>query len=366
MKAARVYEVNQTPYTHIVLFRKKGLKEYKRRFRSLTAAEAECKSFNDKLVEEGATGIHIGAKERREIEAALHTLEGTGITIAQAAEQARANWKANKGGKQIAPLLIDFLGAKEKQNSARTVNTLKSIIGLYLKHSGVKIVRDIDRKTVEEFVYSYKNKSSSRASLAAVNNFCGWLMRRDIMAANPCDRIERPGKQGVEEKLIFTPAKAWRFLRRLERHFPEYVAFYAVLLFGYLRPSEAEALASDDLRAKTIRVTQGKMRGRKRRNAPIRKNLRAWLDAYTWQVPSEAWQKKCRALSPIGWENDMCRHTGITYRLAECDDEMKTAREAGNSPEVIYAHYYELTKKKHAKEFFKIRPQKNNTDFCRD
>jgi hypothetical protein len=45
---------------------------------------------------------------------------------------------------------------------------------------------------------------------------------------------------------------------------------------------------------------------------------------------------------------------------------MKTAREAGNSPEVIYAHYYELTKKKkkHAKAFFKIQPraQKSPSD----
>ena len=340
----------------MVLFRKRGLKPYKRRFRTLEEAEADRDTYNDKLLAEGAGGVHIGAKERREIETALLLLEESGLSIVQAAQMAADNYRQNKGGKVLAGLVVDFLGEKETRAGDRQQRNLKSMLKLMLKHTKAQKVRDLTREKIESWVYSYSNGTSARNSLAAANNFCGWMVRKGIIEINPCIRIQRPRLEVKEEKLIFQPIEAWRFLRRLERAYPEYVAFYAVLLFGMLRPSEAEGLKKEDLRTKTIRVTRGKMRGRSRRAAPIRPILRKWLDAYEWKVPSQAWQKKCRVYSPIGWEVDICRHTGITYRLAETDDEKKTAREAGNSPDVIYANYYELIDAAAVPFFFAIGP----------
>lgn len=39
---------------------------------------------------------------------------------------------------------------------------------------------------------------------------------------------------------------------------------------------------------------------------------------------------------------DIPRHTAISCALAVCKDENEVARWAGNSPDVIYRHYYSL------------------------
>lgn len=352
MREAKIYAVSEPPYSHIVLFRRKGYPSYKRRHRSLAAAKEDRDAFNAKLVAEGAGGVHIGPKERREIETAMRILDGTGIGLVRAAEIAVARWRHKEGGKDLRPLLDGFLEAK----SGRTAGNLKSRLNAMIRHTGAKRVGDLTQAAIAGWVESYRHGTTRRNALAAANNFCAWLTRRDYLDANPCDRIERPRRERSDEKTILAPVEAWRFLRRLEIAFPEYVAFYAVLLFAFLRPSEAEGLRPADLRAKTIRVTRGKMRGRKRRAVPIRPNLRAWLDAYSWQVPTAALQKKCRQLAPVQWENDICRHTGISYRITETDDENQTAREAGNSPGVIYADYYELVRPEDVPFFFGIRP----------
>lgn len=358
MKEAKVYAVNEPPYSHIVIFRRKGFRTYKRRFRSEREAVADRDAFNEKLIEEGAGAVHIGPKERERILAAMRILDGTGMDLLQAAEIARREWRSNKGGKDLQALLVDFLGAKEGQRSARTIENLKSCLRAMLDHTGANRVDLLTRKKIEAWVYHYPGRASQRNGLAAANNFCRWMVRKDILDSNPCDQIERPGIERKEVKLIFSPGEAEAFLRAVESKFPRYAAFYAVLLFAFLRPSEAAGLEGSDLRTKTIRVTKGKMRTRKRRAAPIRGNLRAWLDAYPWSVPTPAYQKLCRGLSPIGWEQDICRHTGISYRLTETDDENKVAREAGNSPEIIYNDYYELTEQEEAERFFSIRPGK--------
>jgi integrase len=140
----------------------------------------------------------------------------------------------------------------------------------------------------------------------------------------------------------------------LEAEFPQYVTFFAVLLFAFLRPSEAEALKESDFQRGRVRVVGGKMKGRKRRFVPIRKGLKSYLDKYGWEVLTAFWQRECRKLSPVPWANDICRHTGISFRLAESGDERKTATEAGNSVETMFTYYHEPKSQAEAKVFWGI------------
>jgi len=54
----------------------------------------------------------------------------------------------------------------------------------------------------------------------------------------------------------------------------------------------------------------------------------------------------------VKWQEDICRHSWISYRLAVVKDEAQVAREAGNSPDVIYRHYFQLVSDAQAKEYF--------------
>jgi hypothetical protein len=56
------------------------------------------------------------------------------------------------------------------------------------------------------------------------------------------------------------------------------------------------------------------------------------------------------------WEANGLRHSYISYRLAILHDTARVALEAGNSPEVIFAHYRELVTPEEAEAWFNVRP----------
>ena len=58
------------------------------------------------------------------------------------------------------------------------------------------------------------------------------------------------------------------------------------------------------------------------------------------------------------WKRNGLRHSFCSYRLAITQDAAKTSLEAGNSPQMIFRHYRELTTEDEAKEWFAIMPPK--------
>ena len=58
------------------------------------------------------------------------------------------------------------------------------------------------------------------------------------------------------------------------------------------------------------------------------------------------------------WKRNGLRHSFCSYRLAITQDAAKTSLEAGNSPQMIFRHYRELTTEEEAKEWFSILPPK--------
>ena len=58
------------------------------------------------------------------------------------------------------------------------------------------------------------------------------------------------------------------------------------------------------------------------------------------------------------WKKNGLRHSYCSYRVAATQDVAKTALESGNSPQMIFRHYLELTTPDEAKEWFGIFPPK--------
>ncbi len=56
------------------------------------------------------------------------------------------------------------------------------------------------------------------------------------------------------------------------------------------------------------------------------------------------------------WKRNGLRHSFCSYRLAITQDAAKTSLEAGNSPQMIFRHYRELTTEDEAKEWFGVMP----------
>lgn len=61
----------------------------------------------------------------------------------------------------------------------------------------------------------------------------------------------------------------------------------------------------------------------------------------------------------VKWKRNGLRHSFISYRLAEIKNVHQVSLEAGNSPQMVFAHYRQLVTETQAKEWFEIVPPRD-------
>lgn len=66
--------------------------------------------------------------------------------------------------------------------------------------------------------------------------------------------------------------------------------------------------------------------------------------------------KICEAAG-VSWKDNALRHSFITYRLATTKDAVRTAFEAGNSPQIIRSNYDAVATETEGKLWFSIMPE---------
>jgi integrase len=141
--------------------------------------------------------------------------------------------------------------------------------------------------------------------------------------------------------------------------------YFVLGLFCGLRPTEAERLTWDkiDLTDKLIAIeTDGtKVRGGSERFVAISDNAVEWLREHSLSKKPIAIDRKdfdaVKALAKLDkWPQDVLRHTAISNYQAEHRHEGLTAEWAGNSVEVVKAHYRRAIKPADAKCFWAIKP----------
>lgn len=364
---AKVYPVNHERYSYVVRFRRKGFEQYNRYFRTKEEAETDCEAFNKKLFEEGRQGLTIGPRERRHLEAFMLVCKERNLTIAQATDIIRGT--KPKGGRGCEETMWSLIELRETQGrSDRTLNGIRLQCLSLFDHCGRSKIEDVTRQDVIDFVFAAKMPNSQISRFAACTNLFNHAVKLGWLDKSPAAGIEKPKKKKQGAAKVFLPEEAENFMREIEGFKGGILAsYFAILLFAGLRPSEVYPLTRTDIRKKSIRVEGGKMEGRARRNAPISDNLRAWLDAYEDLplMPDNLNElsnilKEARALSPVEWVPDICRHTYGSYRMAITEDEKKVGREMGTAPDTIYKHYFEAMELEDAEEYPEIMPARKS------
>jgi hypothetical protein len=56
------------------------------------------------------------------------------------------------------------------------------------------------------------------------------------------------------------------------------------------------------------------------------------------------------------WPQNAMRHSYGSYRLAQCHDAARVSLEMGNSPQMVFAHYREIVRAKHAALYWELAP----------
>lgn len=136
--------------------------------------------------------------------------------------------------------------------------------------------------------------------------------------------------------------------------------------FAGLRRAEIERLewSEIDFDGRFIEVKAAKAKTASRRLVTIQENLQAWLAPYrtcTGYVCPPNLQKKLnedrdQAGLRSNWPQNALRHSFGSYHLARFNDAARLALEMGNSPAMIFKHYRELVKPKHALRYWEIAP----------
>ena len=155
-------------------------------------------------------------------------------------------------------------------------------------------------------------------------------------------------------------------LRLIREKHTEYLAAVVLAGFAGLRRSELDVQSWNDidLKRKLLTVTKAKSNTPSKRIVHLPEAALQWLRKCNTEeeLISPAWgMDRARAFireAGINCPENCFRHSFITYRVAKTGNVDETALEAGNSRDMIFKHYRELTAKDDGVAWFRLSPSK--------
>lgn len=347
---ARIYRVNHPRTPFQVYLNVPGRKPYRKHFKTEDAAKKHCKQLNRKVSKEGADGVYFGELARSEYAAASRILEPFGINVVDAARYYEDNHSI-ASRVECRDALEEFLLDKAKANrSPRTVSNIRVRVSAFLDAYCPVFISDLDRNQFKEWFGRKGVTPQTRGNdLRAIRNWLNWCRKRGFLNKDILEGFDAPIIEATSVAIL-TPEQARKLMEAASAVQGGIMARnFALRLFAGLRSSEIQALEESDILPDGIRVGKGKLRGRRSvRIVPLAENLKGWLKAYP---DAPFWPRNYirlfnQVIEQAGlrsvYKQDICRHSWISYRLAQVQDENQVAREAGNSPDVIYRHYWQL------------------------
>lgn len=181
---------------------------------------------------------------------------------------------------------------------------------------------------------------------------------------SPFEHIPMP-KANTEKPAIFTPEELTRLFIVLQ---PRQLLYVATVAFGGSRRAEFQRMNAahfmDEEGVACIDADIAKTSSR--RTLDLTDNLKAWMEIaakpetgalITKKAAVKVSSEKSRlALVGLTWKQNVLRHSFISYHLAKHRNAHLTAELAGNSVEMIKAHYKSLVTPSAADEWFNITP----------
>lgn len=225
---------------------------------------------------------------------------------------------------------------------------------------------------IQDWIVDHHPPEQARRILTQLSACCKWALRRGMIEVNPFSGLSAQIHLPKEEGDInpFTIEERDRIIEAFEGS--HYQALVRFLFFTGCRPNEALALQWGDLRGRKLTfrrsfvlgVEGGRLKTQKKRIillSPAAAEILEGLDDTEGDLifPSP------KTRTHINWHNFQnrdwkaamgrcpdieyrppyqCRHSFITWRLAEGDSVQDVAAYVGNSPGTIYRFYAGLTR----------------------
>lgn len=281
---------------------------------------------------------------------------------------------------------------RSRKRFERTIGNNKDRVAAFTRHLaglGVKHTNEVTPEHVEAFIFRGERADFTRANDAAVvQAWCRFWIRRRWVKASPFEvdlRDLRERARPEELPRILTPTQARALMAAaLARDGGALAPYVALSTWCFLRHAEALRVAAADLRldgkAPVVEVRPRK-RGTVSYRAvsvpacvlPILREARARaLAAGRESAPVAPWgrvrwdairaaaglatlgplKNRKRAVESAVWQENILRHTGISYHYQAGGSITDTTRQAGNSSDTAFRHYLNLPKEGAADEFY--------------
>jgi len=360
----KLYEITHPSTPWQVVYSGPSGKRVRRHFSKKADAEAYHRDLLAKAQIAGTAGLVMDAEMRAEYFAARQILAG--VPLLDAVRYYVRHNPVGDANVPLAGVVDDFIEDKRRAGrSENTIRDLESRLRVFMAGSSVTQARDFTAEAVRRYLQALPGGPVTlRNHRACLSVFGGWLARKRIIPENPVRDVERV-RYDQAVPAVLTPQDAEKVMRKAQEHRGGIFALYfALTLFAGLRSGEVERLTWSSIHldgaSPVIRVAAGKKRGRRAiRIVPIEPALKSWLE---WgrekgvPIAHQPINRAQKVRDVIDWQPDIARHSWISYRLALVANEAEVARQAGNTPDVIYRHYYQLVTRSGAVRFFSIWP----------
>lgn len=359
----KLYQIKHPSTPYRVIFTDPQGKRVQRHFSKKKEATEYHRQLLKKAQLVGTAGLVLDEEMRAEYFAARRALGG--VRLMTAVSYYLEHQAAGLGTKALAEVVELFLADKLKTGrSGKTVAAARSTLTKFLAESPAVVAADYTRDTVTAWLDGLASPPLTiRTHRARLSAFGEWMARRRYVSENPTRYVEvarydpRPPRVLTAEESALVMEKASSYRDGL------FAGTFALALFAGLRLGEIERLTWADInldeKNPIVRVGRGKIRGRRAiRVVPVDPALLAWLKwVKAKKLPLNAPGVDTRRVREVvEWQEDICRHSWISYRLALVKDEAQVSREAGNSPDVIYRHYFQLVGRDQAVRYFSTWP----------
>ncbi len=356
----------------------------------------------------GAEAMSLDDKARADTLRALEILRPYGATILDAARDYAARAKARAGGKPLAKAVELFLEAKGGTGlSARYVADLRLRLERFSEALPEATTASVATGDINAFLRGLKlHATTANTFRRDINTFFAWCADAHLCQGNPAAKATI-FKAAPEPITGISPEQFAALLAAAEDCIRP-----AIALAGFCALRQAEIARLDwravDLKERVVTLDAGATKTNSRRAVQIPLAALAWLTPLakksgpilTQGAESRAAWDLCRMAAGFGpfktslmrvrqaakamteeetkalapWQDNGLRHSAISCRLAlsakdaaeafdiapeaalSITDIGSVAYQAGNSPQVIRAHYLRLSKPDTARQWFAVTP----------
>jgi len=284
--------------------------------------------------------------------------------------------------KTVREVLNEMLAVKEKDGvSDPYAKELRLRLGQFADSFGVPI-STVNSNQIREWLtnreVSGRTQNNYRRLISTLFKFA---IRRGYL---PKDHDELSGVEKLRDSggeiEVFTPEELRKLFsvcltpvqeRGKWRDRETMIPYLAIAAFCGLRSAEIARLDWSEIHLTGpehfIEVKAAKAKTASRRTVPISDNCASWLAPFASEsgpvCSFERPDKQCfQYLGPaakVEWKHNALRHSFISYRLAIIKNVHQVSLEAGNSPQMVFAHYRQLVTETQSTEWFGIVPPKD-------